>query len=149
MNSTVLILLASLTASLALTLAFWNKPKLFRLLPLSLLIFAVLTIAYPITTHDYNPCSRTPIYAQITFASAFFVVALLVSSLSLALLGAFQWILFRKDVQKSQMAKARAFSGLITLLFTVVLFIVINITINAMGLGGLSSLCIPTLQEFK
>lgn len=92
---------------------------------------------------------NTPIGAIISFAVAFIIVIAFLAALIFIVIGAFQWITSGGDKQKVADARNHIIAAIIGLIVIALSFIIVNVVITALGLGSLSNISIPTLNEFR
>jgi hypothetical protein len=132
-------------ASLVFVFCFWKKPNL---LSTTLIIPVILGIIGTVIDPP-NPCSfsyRTSITRTVTGA---LLLATFVASVIFVFVGIYQRIIYSKDVSRKHKATQRILAGGITIILTIAVFIIVNIIIQALGVGSLACLNIPTLQQFK
>jgi hypothetical protein len=84
----------------------------------------------------------------VSFAVAFIIVVAFLAALLYVVIGAFQWITSGGDKQKVADARNHILAAVIGLIVIALSFIIINIVMQALGLGSLTNLDIPTLSEF-
>jgi hypothetical protein len=90
----------------------------------------------------------TPIGAIVSFVVAFIVVIAFLATLLFIVIGAFQWITSGGDKSKVEAARNHIIAAVIGLVIIALSFVIINVVITALGLGNLTNLQIPTLQDF-
>lgn len=90
----------------------------------------------------------TPIGAIISFLVGFIIVFAFLAALLFIVIGAFQWITSGGDKTKVDSARNHIIAAIIGLVVIALSFVIINVVIQALGLGSLTNLKIPTLSEF-
>lgn len=90
----------------------------------------------------------TPIGAIVSFAVAAIIVISFLLALIFIVIGAVQWITSGGDKAKVADARNHILAAVIGLVLVVLSFLIVNIVITALGLGTLTNLRIPTLNEF-
>ena len=91
----------------------------------------------------------TPIGNIITFLVAFIVILAVLAALFFIVIGAFQWITSGGDKTKVDAARNHIIAAVIGLVVIALSFVIINVVITALGLGTLTNLKIPTLNEIN
>ncbi len=91
----------------------------------------------------------TPIGQIVSFVVAFIIVVAFLAALLFVVIGALQWITSGGDKQRVADARNHIIAAIIGLIVIALSFVIINIIITALGLGSLTNLQIPTLQEFR
>ncbi len=91
----------------------------------------------------------TPIGAIITFLVAFIIILAVLAALFFIVLGAFQWITSGGDKAKVDAARNHIIAAIIGLVVIALSFVIINVVITALGLGTLTDLHIPTLENIS
>lgn len=91
----------------------------------------------------------TPIGQIVSFVVAFIIVIAFLAALLFIVIGALQWITSGGDKQRVADARNHIIAAIIGLIVIALSFVIINIIITALGLGSLTNLRIPTLQEFR
>lgn len=92
---------------------------------------------------------NTPVGAIISFIVAFIIVVAFLAALLYIVIGAFQWITSGGDKTKVENARNHIIAAIIGLIVIALSFLIINIIITALGLGSLTNISLPTLEEFK
>jgi hypothetical protein len=100
----------------------------------------------PPGTSIINP--DTSIGAIVSFGVAFVIVIAFLAALLYIVIGAFQWITSGGDKQKVADARNHILAAVIGLIVIALSFVIINVVIQALGLGNLMDLRIPTLGQF-
>ena len=90
----------------------------------------------------------TPIGAIVSFVVAFIIVIAFLAALFYIVIGAFQWITSGGDKEKVASARNHIVAAVIGLVVIALSFVIINVVIQALGLGDLANLQIPTLECF-
>ena len=91
----------------------------------------------------------TPIGQIVSFVVAFIIVIAFLAALLFIVIGALQWITSGGDKQRVADARNHIIAAIIGLIIIALSFVIINIITTALGLGSLTDLRIPTLQEFR
>ena len=91
----------------------------------------------------------TSIGSIISFLVAFIIVVAFLAALLFIVIGAIQWITSGGDKQRVADARNHIISAVIGLIIIALTFVIVNVIITALGLGSLTSLRIPTLQQFR
>lgn len=89
----------------------------------------------------------TSIGAIVSFLVAFIIVVAFLAALLYIVIGAFQWITSGGDKEKVASARNHIIAAVIGLVVIALSFVIINVVVQALGLGDLSNLRIPTLEE--
>lgn len=142
--------------------ALINLMKKLLAIPSLLPFFAFVpqVLAAPCTNNDDVLCASvkqangtvfagTPIGNIITFLVAFIVIVAVLAALFFIVLGAFQWITSGGDKTKVDAARNHIIAAIIGLVVIALSFVIINVVIQALGLGSLTNLRIPTLKEIS
>ena len=90
----------------------------------------------------------TSIGSIISFLVAFIIVIAFLAALLFIVIGSIQWITSGGDKQKVADARNHIIAAVIGLVVISLTFVIINVIIQALGLGNLTNLKIPTLQQF-
>ncbi|OGH36172.1 MAG: hypothetical protein A3B43_00090 [Candidatus Levybacteria bacterium RIFCSPLOWO2_01_FULL_38_120] len=93
-----------------------------------------------------NP--NTSVGSIISFIVAFLIVIAFLAALLFIVIGAFQWITSGGDKQKVADARNHIIAAIIGLIVIALTFVIINVVIQALGLGTLTNLRIPKLGDF-
>ena len=91
----------------------------------------------------------TSIGSIVSFLVAFLIVVAFLAALLFIVIGAIQWITSGGDKQRVADARNHIISAVIGLIIIALTFVIVNVIITALGLGSLTSLRIPTLQQFR
>jgi hypothetical protein len=89
----------------------------------------------------------TRIGAIVSFIVAFIIVIAFLAALLYIVIGAFQWITSGGDKQKVADARNHIIAAVIGLVVIALSFVIINVVITALGLGSLTNISIPTLND--
>lgn len=92
---------------------------------------------------------NTSVGSIITFLVSFIIILAFLAALFYIVLGAFQWITSGGDKAKVDAARNHIIAAVIGLVVIALSFVIINVVISALGLGSLTNLRIPTLNNFK
>src|SRR3990167_8655822 len=92
---------------------------------------------------------ETTIGQVVGFLVAFIIVVAFLAALLFIVIGAIQWITSGGDKQRVADARNHIISAVIGLIIIALTFVIVNVIITALGLGSLTSLRIPTLQQFR
>ena len=92
---------------------------------------------------------ETSVGQIVGFLVAFIIVIAFLAALLFIVIGAFQWITSGGDKQKVADARNHIIAAVIGLIIIALSFVIINVVIQALGLGSLTNLKILTLPEFK
>ncbi|OGH15946.1 MAG: hypothetical protein A3C30_03860 [Candidatus Levybacteria bacterium RIFCSPHIGHO2_02_FULL_40_18] len=92
---------------------------------------------------------ETTIGQVVGFLVAFIIVIAFLAALLFIVIGAFQWITSGGDKQKVADARNHIIAAVIGLIIIALSFVIINVVLQALGLGDLRNLKILTLPEFK
>lgn len=84
----------------------------------------------------------------VGFLVAFIIVIAFLAALLYIVIGAFQWITSGGDKQRVADARNHIIAAVIGLIIIALSFVIINVVIQALGLGSLTNLKILTLPEF-
>lgn len=103
-------------------------------------------IKTPPGTSVINP--DTSIGSIVSFLVAFIIIVAFLAALLFIVIGAFQWITSGGDKQKVADARNHIIAAVIGLVIIALSFVIINVVIQALGLGSLTNLKIPTLKQF-
>src|SRR3990167_5978780 len=93
--------------------------------------------------------AETSIGQIVGFLVAFIIVIAFLAALLYIVIGAFQWITSGGDKQKVADARNHIIAAIIGLIVIALSFVIINVVLQALGLGDLRNLKILTLPEFK
>ncbi len=85
----------------------------------------------------------------VSFMVAFIIVVAFLAALLFIVIGAFQWITSGGDKQKVADARNHIIAAVIGLVVIALSFVIINVVISALGLGSLTNISIPRLQDFR
>ncbi len=91
---------------------------------------------------------NTSIGSIVSFLVAFIIVIAFLAALFYIVLGAFQWITSGGDKGKVDSARNHIIAAILGLIIIALSFVIINVVLAALGLGNLTDLRIPTLQQF-
>src|SRR3989344_3424102 len=91
---------------------------------------------------------ETTIGQVVGFLVAFIIVIAFLAALLFIVIGAFQWITSGGDKQKVADARNHIIAAIIGLIVIALTFVIINVVIQALGLGTLTNLRIPKLGDF-
>ena len=92
---------------------------------------------------------ETSIGQIVSFLVAFIIVIAFLAALLYIVIGALQWITSGGDKQKVADARNHIIAAIIGLIVIALSFVIINVVLQALGLGSLTNLTILTLPEFK
>jgi len=92
-----------------------------------------------------NP--NTSIGQIVSFLVTFIIVAAFLAALLYIVIGAFQWITSGGDKAKVESARNHIVAAVIGLILIALSFVIINVVMQALGLGNLSNFRLPTLQQ--
>ncbi len=84
----------------------------------------------------------------VAFLVAFIVIIAFLAALLYIVIGALQWITSGGDKQKVADARNHIIAAIIGLIVIALSFVIINVVLQALGLGRLANLKILTLPEF-
>lgn len=90
----------------------------------------------------------TSIGSIVSFLVAFIIVVAFLAALLFIVIGAIQWITSGGDKQRVADARNHIIAAVIGLIIIALTFVIVNVIITALGLGSLTNLKIPTLQQF-
>ena len=126
-----------------------------KLFKASVSVFAYLTLALPafaqgIAIPIVPPAGtaispNTNVGTIIGFLVAFIIVVAFIAALFYIVIGALQWITSGGDKQKVADARNHIIAAIIGLIIIALSFVIINVILQALGLGSLAQLKIPTL----
>ena len=85
----------------------------------------------------------------VGFLVAFIIIIAFLAALLYIVIGALQWITSGGDKQRVADARNHIIAAVIGLIIIALSFVIINVVIQALGLGTLTSLKILTLPEFR
>lgn len=91
----------------------------------------------------------TSIGSIVSFLVAFIIVVAFLAALLFIVIGAIQWITSGGDKQRVADARNHIIAAVIGLIIIALTFVIVNVIITALGLGSLTNLKIPTLQQFR
>lgn len=91
---------------------------------------------------------ETTIGQIVGFLVAFIIVIAFLAAVLFIVIGAFQWITSGGDKQRVADARNHIIAAIIGLIVISLTFVIINVILQALGLGSLTSLKILTLPEF-
>lgn len=106
----------------------------------------VLNVAINASNRAIAP--DTAIGAIVSFIVAFIIVIAFLAALLYIVIGAFQWITSGGDKQRVADARNHIIAAIIGLIVIALSFVIINVIITTLGLGSLTNLTIPTLNNF-
>lgn len=90
----------------------------------------------------------TRVGAIVGFLVAFIIVVAFLAALLFIVIGAFQWITSGGDKQKVADARNHIIAAVIGLIIIALTFVIMNVVLQALNLGDLAQLKIPTLKDF-
>jgi hypothetical protein len=87
--------------------------------------------------------------AIITFVVAFIIIIAVLAALIMIVIGALQWITSGGDKTKVDSARNHIISAIIGLVVIALSFVIINVVMQALGIGSLTDIKLQTLPEIS